>query len=472
MAPRPSASITDFSVDCSGGLVTAAIGARSGGRVVVAGTSYTTSASVTVPLVPGQSLSWTLDRPGKSVVHQRARCVPADLPSWTATRTGKPTSQWYLLTPDLTIGTDPPGPDRYVVVVDDQGTPIWWRGSGAYAPIDAHILPGRGLSWGETGFSYSQTSTYHNSDWAGVESVELGANLALDHHDLEPTADGNFLGIRYVYRDCIGGGKDCVDMSFAGGSTTATIIDCEVVKFSANGTVLWTWKARDHISMEEWADLGARLDIDGHDYWDVQHLNSVEDDGNGIIVSFRHLHAVYRIRSTDGGIDWKLGGTPTPQSLTIEGAGSDPVPHSQHDARRLPNGHITVFDNETASGRPPKVIEFAVDPSARTATVVRQVTDPEVTASPCCGSARPVADDGWVIAWGGTPRVSEVDSLGRPLLTLDFSDVFSYRAVPVAPGLVSRATLVAGMDAMLRADRPDLLFRPPPTGEVLPAGGS
>ncbi len=453
MSPRPSASISDFAVHCPGGEVTATIRARAGGRVRVEDAVYTAAAALTVPLSPGQALHWRLKFPGKDAIRQQARCLPEDLPSWTSSRTGQPRSQWYVLTPTLTVGSDPPGPMRYVVVVDDRGTPVWWRGFPSYAPIDAKILPDGALSWAENGFTFSQISTYHTSDWAGVEGPTLGVGLSLDHHDLEPTADGNYLAIRYVYRDCFGAAHDCVDMSFAGGSSTGTIIDCEVVKFSPTGDVLWTWKARDHISMDEWSDL-ARIDLGGDDFWDIHHLNSVEEDGDGIIVSFRHLDAVYRVRTSDGGIDWKLGGTPTPESLTISGAGAFPVPSHQHDARRLPNGHVSIFDNETAADRPPRVIEFALDTNARTATVVRQITDSEVAASLCCGSAHLVAGGGWVIAWGGTSRVSEVDAAGKRLLTLDFQDVFSYRAYPVEPGKVSRATLVAGMDAMFDAAAP------------------
>ncbi len=39
-------------------------------------------------------------------------------------------------------------------------------------------------------------------------------------------------------------------------------------------------------------------------------------------MSFRHLDAVYSVRKIDGSVDWKLGGTARPESLTVL---NDPV---------------------------------------------------------------------------------------------------------------------------------------------------
>ena len=68
------------------------------------------------------------------------------------------------------------------------------------------------------------------------------------------------------------------------------------------------------------------------------HMNSVSDDGRGgLVVSFRHADAIFRIRKSDGAIDWKLGGTPTSRSLAVIGddahAGVNLA--GQHDARVL-----------------------------------------------------------------------------------------------------------------------------------------
>ncbi len=457
MAPRPDPSVTDFVVGCPGGTVTADVTAELGGSVVFDGQQAVTgSASVTVPLAPGQAVHWTLSVPGLADVQQQARCLPADFPAWQVTRPGTPASQWYVLTPTTGSGAPAIGNPLYVVVADNRGTPVWWTSTTSYRPIDAKPAPGGGgLMWAEAGIFFSLSTTYHEVGWDGTALGTVGAGANVDMHDLVPAPEGGWYAIRYVPRDCVGTGTDCADMTAYGGSTEATIIDCEIVRLDAAGSVVWTWNTRNHLAFSEWSDITpaghvsqAHLDINGHDYWDINHLNSVADDGDGLIISFRNLDAVYRIKKSDGSVDWKLGGTPIARSLDVAGADRYPFLNSQHDARRLSDGHLTVFDNGSEGLRTPRVLELAVDPVALTASIVRSVEDPDVTFSPCCGSARPVPSGGFAIAWGGTGRFTETDASGLPVLSIDTGSIFSYRGVPLAPGVVSRATLQAGMDTM------------------------
>jgi Arylsulfotransferase (ASST) len=456
MSPRPDLGVTDFVVSCPTGSVTATVTARHGGSVVLdGGPAQTASGDVTVPLSPGQAVRWTLSRPGQADIEQRARCVPADLPTWQTTRSGTPASQWYVLSPTAGSGAAPTGSPLYVVVADDRGTPVWWQAVTTHRPVDAKLAPGgTGLMWGEAGFTYALSTLYHQVGWDGVEHGTIGAGADIDMHDLVPATEGGWYALRYVPRDCLGSG-DCADMRAYGGTAADTIIDGEVVRLDAAGSVVWRWKTRDHLTFPEWGDLVpdthtnlAKVVIDGKNYWDVVHLNSVEHDGDGLIISARHLDAVYRIRTSDGSVDWKLGGTTTARSLSLVGDDTYPFLNSQHDARRLPNGHLTVFDNGTEGFRTPRVLEVAVDPGALTASVVRSVEDARSTFSPCCGSARAVPSGGFAVAWGGTGLLTETDASGVPVLTLDTGIVFSYRLVPVAPGTVARTTIQSGMDAM------------------------
>jgi hypothetical protein len=461
MAPRPDPAVTDFVVACPSNAVTATVTARFGGSVVLDGqVARTTSGTAPVSLAPGQALRWTLTRPGQPDVQQQARCLPADFPAWQASRTGTPASQWYVLTPTAGSGAKPVGNPQYVVVADDRGTPVWWQSTTSHRPIDAKLAPGAtGLMWAEAGLSFALDTVYHETGWDGADLATIGAGAHLDMHDLVPAEGGGWYAISYVPRDCVGTGNDCSDMTAFGGATPgaadATIIDGQILRLDASGAVVWSWTTRDHLAFAEWSGLTpashegqAHLTINGRDYWDIIHVNSVEDDGDGLIVSSRNLDAVYRIKKSDGSVDWKLGGTPTAESLTV--AGSDPLPflNSQHDARRLANGHVTVFDNGSEGFRVPRVLELAVDPVARTATVVHTVQDGRQTFSPCCGSARAVSSGGFVTAWGGTGLFTETDDAGSPVLSVDLGSVFSYRVVPVAPGVVPRATLLSGMDAM------------------------
>ena len=69
-----------------------------------------------------------------------------------------------------------------------------------------------------------------------------------------------------------------------------------------------TWWASDHIPLSEvptaWCD--ARDPTTG--LLDPYHINSVEPEGNDLLMSFRHLDAVYSVRKSNGSIEWKIGG--------------------------------------------------------------------------------------------------------------------------------------------------------------------
>jgi hypothetical protein len=116
----------------------------------------------------------------------------------------------------------------------------------------------------------------------------------------------------------------------------------------------------------------------------------------------------------------------------------------------LPDGTLTVHDNGTNLGRPPRAVHYQIDDTNMTATLLDQQADPaSAPTSGCCGSARRLADGGWLVDWGGTPTVEELTSGGSPAVKLTFSPatVFSYRATPIAPGVLSAQALRDGMNA-------------------------
>jgi hypothetical protein len=118
----------------------------------------------------------------------------------------------------------------------------------------------------------------------------------------------------------------------------------------------------------------------------------------------------------------------------------------------LADGTVTLHDNGTRCGRPPRALRYAIDESARTATLLEEIVDAEVTASICCGSAQRLSGGHWFVGWGSSPTVTENAPDGTRVLSLSLpDDSFSYRAVAVEPGRLSRAELRAGMDAMFPA---------------------
>ena len=270
-----------------------------------------------------------------------------------------------------------------------------------------------------------------------------------DHHDLQEVGTDDLLVLSYRRRDH-------VDLSAHGGPADATVLDAVIEELDPDGAVVWSWNSKDHVALGEtgpwWSTVlaqPARLG-DGTTAYDIVHVNAVEPDGDGLIVSMRHTNGVYRIDRADGHVDWKLGGTSTPQSLTVSSDAGSPPLSGQHDARRLGDGTVSVHDNGTGAGRPPRALRFRIDATARTATLTEKLTDAEITGSACCGSARKLDSGGWLMGWGAisSPTVAEYAADGTRVFKLSFPGAFAYRAVPVPRGRITAAQLRQAMDTM------------------------
>jgi hypothetical protein len=230
-------------------------------------------------------------------------------------------------------------------------------------------------------------------------------------------------------------GSDCVNHVFQ--------------ELTPQGEVVWEWGAAEHIPVTETTPGPWRRFEVFPGVYDPWHYNSLELDGDGFIISFRHLDAVYKVDRSTGAIDWKLGGSERAESLTIR---DDPLGgfSGQHDARVLPDGTVSVYDNRTlgqgGAGRP-RVVTYRIDEAARTATRLAQLRDPEVSESFCCGSARALPSGGWIVGWGGTNRATEYAPDRSRVYRLRFSPgAIMYRVVPLLPGEYSARQFRRGMD--------------------------
>lgn len=427
--------------------------ASGGDRVSVAGQRERGGSFVSTVARSAGAFSIRARARAGGVKSYHVRCLPRDFPAWSIERHGKREARWYVTAPAL------PDHGGYVAIFDSNGAPVWWRRSPSSAqPWDAKFL-GRGLmAW-----SYDYGGHFGVRADAAHELRTLTGRLVrrlrtsgspTDLHDLVPARGGHFLGITYRRREG-------VDLSAYGGDPHTTVFDGEVQELTAAGKVLWSWNSRDRISPSETSRAWWYYPefADSHPPaergYDLQHLNSVEPDGDGVIVSGRHVNAVYRIDRASGRVDWKLGGSYVAgESLTVVGeAGSGPLLGGQHDARRLDDGTLTVFDNRARTGGVPAAKRFRIDPVARTARLVESVTDPEVPQAGWGGSARRLPGGNWVIAWGGTPLITEQKGSGAVVFGLRFGGRYvSYRAQPLLPGVLRASELRHGMDVMARRD--------------------
>jgi hypothetical protein len=355
------------------------------------------------------------------------RCLPHDFPTIIVTphpAAGTPTPGWYF----VSNASVAPGESSFAIVVDGNGTPVWYHRSTAGSVIDIELLS-------KNTIAYSPYVTYGHDD--AFQTFELnpwhtdvvqGVDMLVDPHDLRvlPNGDRLLLGAPIV------DGIDLTGLEDYG--PDATIVDCALQEIDASGAVVWQWLATDHVdaAKESTAPSG------GQSLVDTFHCNSIDVDELGnLLVSARQMDAVFYIEKASGKILWKLGGTPySKDGARLLQVANDPQVafYRQHDARFRPNGSISLFDDHGVGTGPARGIEYALDLESGTATPTWQYKGP--TISLFMGSFRRYDDGMNVIGWGapasGSLVLTEVDDAGNDLLDLSFGPGdATYRATKV-----------------------------------------
>ena len=289
-------------------------------------------------------------------------------------------------------------------VYDGRPVLTWWRGQSEQGIGDGHFV-------------------IVDDAYRELATVSAGNGLAGDIHEFLITERDTALILVY--------NRVPRDLSGIGGPGDGAIWDGIVQELELpSGRVLFEWHSSEHIDLEESyaevpkAERGA--EADAYDYF---HPNSVEldDDGN-VIVSARNTHAVYKLARADGEVLWRLGGKQSDYAL-----GPGVRFAWQHDARRQPDGTLTLYDNvadEEDAGGASRALVLDLDDERMRATAVRSYEHPTGLLATTQGNAQFLPDGHVFVGWGAQPYFTEFDRDGRVLLDgrfgVDGTD--SYRA--------------------------------------------
>lgn len=278
------------------------------------------------------------------------------------------------------------------------------------------------------GFSQIGYYTVLNRRYNVIERFRMANGYKPDAHDMILTPRGTALML--AYRGVIW------DTSrFPGGSKNDKVMDNIVQEVDIKtGAVVFEWHSLGNVNLE--ATI-SKPNPDGAP-WDYFHVNSVEDDGDSLLVSARKTSSIYRIDRRTGWVRWRLRGDGLKPKTNDFAMGRGTHFGYQHDARRMPNGDISLFDNSSAAGlttvrkqSSALVLRLRIVGKQRRAYFVRRydhTTNPIAAASQ--GSAEIMPNGNAFIGWGSTARMTEVTPNGEIAFDASFhtAPLNSYRA--------------------------------------------
>jgi hypothetical protein len=155
-------------------------------------------------------------------------------------------------------------------------------------------------------------------------------------------------------------------------------------------------------------------------------INSIDvDHDSNLIVSARLTSTVYKIDRQSGEVIWRLGGKKSDFQMSQEAQ-----PRYQHDARRQPDGTITIFDNgDLKIDDQSYGLVLELDEDEMRATLLRKYPQPEGKICGTQGNVQVLPNSNVFIGWGSNPHFSEFSREGDLLYDARFPpQVESYRA--------------------------------------------
>jgi len=292
-----------------------------------------------------------------------------------------------------------PGP----IVVDSSGSPIWINPTSVRA-FNLRVGTYKGspvLSWWQGIINKGTGQGEYvlvDETYKEVARVHAGNGLQGDLHEFITTPEGTALFTAYT-QSPPGTPPPGVTQLL---DSVAQEVDI------ATGRVLFEWRASEHIGLEEsYATASAGTPFD------FFHINSidVEPDGN-LLISARHTWTVYKVNRKTGEIMWRLGGKHSDFEM---GAGTQFA--WQHDARRQPDGSITLFDDGSNGSKPPtethsRGLVLHADELTHMATMLRDYGHGGTILALSQGSMQTLPNGNVFVGWGDQPFFTEFSADG------------------------------------------------------------
>lgn len=291
-------------------------------------------------------------------------------------------------------GRNADGTRSTYVVLDNTGTNV------VYSSTSNIILrfgtPQGYIVDNTTGFA---SFRFKDETLTNVAETVTTPGYVLDAHDLKLLPNGHSLLIGTEVRT--------VDMSevVPNGKAAAAVTGNVIQELDGDQRLVFEWHTFDHIPITNtFADVTQPS-------FDYAHINAITLDptDNHLLASLRTTSEILKINRRTGQVMWRLGGKMNQFTFVNEHEENAPFyTVGQHDAHRLANGNLLFFDNGNIAGGGvtpndrsySRVVEYALDETRMTATLVWEYRHTPDIQAPCTGSVKRMGNGNTLVDWG------------------------------------------------------------------------
>jgi hypothetical protein len=349
-----------------------------------------------------------------------ALTIPQDIPHYTVTTSSTSTAnEGYIFVAPIPWTAAVTG--DYLLILDSQGQLIYHQSmASALNAYDFKVQPTGQLSY----FSQKDNAYYvMDSHYQVVDKYTVGDGYTTDLHDLQLLPNGNALLMSYD--------AEAVDMSqvVSGGQPNAVVTGLIIQEQDPSRNVIFEWRSWDHVAF---TDSNASLT---EQKIDLVHGNALAmaNDGN-LLLSSRNLSEITKINLQTGAVLWRLGGKANQFTFT-----NDQPFAFQHDIRQLPNGDITLFDNQGTqeTPAPSRGVEYQLNETNKTVTKIWEYKPAPTIFGTFMGDTQRLSDGNTFLDWGAPfiadgyqyVTMNEVTPNNQVIFQLAFDQPYvSYRA--------------------------------------------
>ena len=339
----------------------------------------------------------------------RTGALPADLPAVKVVASQTP-SPGYVM---MGISPSQPSEKTYAMIVDNGGNVVWYRKFAA-AVADFQKQNGHYTVYSSLD---GNVSRFYELDPGGRVLQEISADdpTNTDAHELRIVGDDYYL---------FGVELRTMDLTSIGGVVNASVRGMAIERHRGASN-LFQWSTFDHLDV---SDAAPDIPTNGAQV-NPWHGNALEVETDGsILASFRNADVIAKINGETGEVIWRLGGKHNEFAFL-----NDPLNgfSHQHGIRRLPNGHVILFDNGNLHSPPvSRAVEYALDETAMTATLVWEYRGAPELYSFAVGNAQRMDNGNTLVCFGLAQHVVEVDRNGTKQwdLKVEEPNHYPYRA--------------------------------------------